>query len=129
MKRTLTKIVSVLMLLCLFAGMVSAAGVSGTVQQDMELDAMNVGFSPDYVDECHFVDAKAAGKAVTAKLSHEMAVPGRTVAVAVQAVNSNGSPLSGHPTRFVLGTYSSGSVTVTYQENGCRYFAMMPVQG
>ena len=124
-----SKLVSILMVLCLFVGMVSAASISGTVQQGMEDDAADVGFASDYADGCHFVDAKVAGADVTAKLPHDLAVPGRTVAVAVQAVTSSGSPLSGHPTRFVLGTYSNGAVTVTYQENDCRYFAMMPIQG
>lgn len=133
MKRNFKKIVSVFLALCLtmclFTGLVSAAGVSGSVQQSLRTDAMEVGFSPDYVDDYHLVDAKRTGAAVTVSLPHDLAVSGNTVAVAVQAVNSNGSALSGHDTRIVLGSYNGGSVTVTYQENGCRYFAMMPIQG
>ena len=127
------KIASLFVILCvvvsLFAGMAGAATVSASVKQMLMTDAKNVGLSPDYTDEFHFVDAGRVGAAITAKLPHKLGVDGHTVAVAVRAVDASGNAMTGHETRFVLGDYSSGSVTVTYQENGCRYFAMMPVQG
>ena len=129
MRRIVALVVILCVSLSLFTGLVGAASVGAAVKQMLMADAANVGFSPDYKDDFHLVDAGRVGAAVTAKLPHNLSVPGCTVAVAVRAVDANGAALTGHKTRFVLGTYSSGAVTVTYQENGCRYFAMMPVQG
>lgn len=129
MKRALKRITSVLLVLCLFVGVVSAAQVSNAVKQTLEADAVAVAFSDSYIDGYHLVDAGREGDAVTAKLPYTRSVSDRAVAVAIVAVDASGKALSGHETRIVLGEYSNGSVTVTYQENGCRYFAMMPVQG
>ncbi len=130
--KTLKKLVSVFVIVCmaltLFTGFAGAAEVASAVQQTLKSDAADKGFALNYVDDVHFVDAGREGDAVTASLPHDLAVSGRSVAVAVRAVDKNGNALAGHETRFVLGTYSGGRVTVTYQENGCRYFAMMPVQ-
>lgn len=132
MKRMLKRIVSATLIVCLtaalFTGFAAAAEVSGNVRSTMKNDAIDKGFSAAYMDEIHFVDAGREGDAVTVGLPHDLAVSGRSVAVAVRAVDKNGNAVSGHSTRFVLGTYSAGRVKVTYQENGCRYFAMMPVQ-
>jgi len=133
MKRNLKRIATLIMVLCLtmslFAGSVGAASVSASVKQMLLTDAQLAGYSPEYTDDFHFVDAGRVGADVTATLPHDLGVSGRTVAVAVRAVNADGTALTGHKTRIVLGSYSGGAVTVTYQENGCRYFAMMPVQG
>lgn len=132
MKRTLKRTVSVVMILCLtlalFTGFAGAAEVSNTVVQTMKADARDKGFSVAYMDEVHFVDAGRDGDAVTVSLPHDLAVSGRSVAVAVRAVDKNGNAVASRGTRFVLGTYAAGRVTVTYQENDCRYFAMMPIQ-
>ena len=133
MKRTLKRIAALFVVLCIsvtmFTAMAGAASVGAAVKQGMLSDAQDVGFAPDYAGDAQFVDAGRAGEDVTARLPYNPGVDGRTVAVAVRAVDANGSALTGHKTRFVLGSYSSGSVTVTYQENDCRYFAMMPIQG
>lgn len=132
MKKMLKRIVSAAVILCmtvaLFAGFAAAAEVSGGVQQTMKSDAGDKGFSVAFMDQIHFVDAGREGDAVTVSLPHKLAVSGRSVSVAVLAVDKNGNALSGHDTRFVLGTASAGRVSVTYQENECRYFAMMPIQ-
>ncbi|MBP3634636.1 MAG: S-layer homology domain-containing protein [Oscillospiraceae bacterium] len=133
MKRTLKRIAALFVIVCLtltmFTGLVSAAGVNAAVQKTLADGARSVGFSRAYIDDYHFVDAGRAGDAVTAKLPHDLSVPGRTVAVAIQAVDANGNALAGHHVHYILGEYSNGAVTVTYQEAGCRYFAMMPIQG
>ena len=130
--KTLKKLVSVLVIVCmaltLFTGFAGAAEVASAVQQTLKSDAADKGFALNYVDDVHFVDAGREGDAVTVGLPHDLAVSGRSVAVAVRAVDKSGNALAGHETRFVLGTYSAGRVTVTYQENDCRYFAMMPIQ-
>lgn len=130
--KTMKKLVSVFVIVCmalaLFTGFAGAAGVAGAVQQTLKSAAADKGFDLNSMDDVHFVDAGREGDAVTASLPHDLAVSGRSVAVAVVAVDKNGSALAGHETRFVLGTYSAGRVTVTYQETGCRYFAMMPIQ-
>lgn len=132
MKRNLKKLASVLLVLCmtltLFTGFASAAGVSSSVRSTLLGDTEYAGFAEEYVDDFHFVDAGRAGDAVTVKLPHDLGADDRPVAVAVTAVDASGNSV-GRDTRIVLGTYSSGAVTVTYQENGCRYFAMMPTQG
>lgn len=130
--KTMKKLVSVFVVLsvvlALFVGFAGAAEVSAAVKQNLRSDAADKGFALGYAGEVHFVDAGREGDAVTAKLPYDIAVSDRSVAVAVCAVDQSGNVLAGHETRFVLGAYSAGRVNVTYQENGCRYFAMMPVQ-
>ena len=131
--KKLFRSVSVILVLCmtvaLFTGFAGAAQISSGLAQTLKLEGNDVGFATEYAGQAHFVDAGREGDAVTARLSHKLAVPDQSVAVAVRAVDANGNPLSGHKTRFVLGSSNGNTVTVTYQENGCRYFAMMPVQG
>lgn len=131
--KKLFRSVSVILVLCmtvaLFTGFAGAAQISSGLAQTLKLEGNDVGFATEYAGQAHFVDAGREGDAVTARLSHKLAVPDQSVAVAVRAVDANGNPLSGHKTRFVLGSSNGNTVTVTYQENGCRYFAMVPVQG
>lgn len=130
--KTAKKLVSVFVILCmtltLFTGFSGAAEVGNDVKQMLKSEASDKGFALGYTDEIHFVDARREGDAVTVSLPHKLGVSDRSVAVAVCAVDKGGNALPGHEPRFVLGTYSGGHVTVTYQEADCRYFAMMPIQ-
>ncbi len=106
----------------------AAPTVSGSVEDLLVDAAERSGFAPDYNGAVTMVSAAAAGDAVTASLPYTPGVPGRTVAVLVQAVDAGGHALAGHTVRYCLGHEKNGTVTLTYQENGAQYFAMLPVQ-
>ena len=98
MKKTLKRLTCVLLTVCLTLTMLTAfaaaAEVSAAVRTTLKNAAVEAGYSRDYMGACQFVDAGNEGDAVTARLSYNVPVPGRTVAVAVVAVDRNGNALS-----------------------------------
>ena len=130
MKKQWTRLIALTMTLCMMVSVLpvsaGAAEVASATKAAMQTTVEDAGC--DAVGSAVLVDAGAASAAVTKSLTCAKAKSQQTVVVAVQAIDENGAALSGHDVRFVLGTYKNGSVTVTYQETGCRYFAMMPIQ-
>lgn len=134
MKKAFYRLPAFLLVLCLTLSLCSgvafaAAPAVGAEAKELLTEAIDTnGFAKEYKGEIQMVEAEAEGLAVNVTLKYTKGVSGRTTVVMVQAVDAAGKPLSNHPVHFVQGIVSGSKVQVTYQEPGCQYFAMMPVQ-
>lgn len=133
MKNYAKRLAALLLSLCLLMAVLptaaAAGAISASVKSELETLAIEYGFERSYNGEVQFVQAKEEGLAVNARLDYTEGASNRTTAVIVQAVDASGNAIAGKPARVVLGDDRGSQVYVTYQETGCEYFAMMPVQG
>ena len=134
MKKTFYRLPAFLLVLCLTLSLCSGAVFAAEAKASAEVKALfeetidDSGFAPEYCGSIQLVEAEGEGLAVNASLKYTKGVKNRTTLVMVQAIDAEGKPLENHPVHFVQGIVSGSKVQVTYQEPGCQYFAMMPVQ-
>ncbi|MBE6631274.1 MAG: S-layer homology domain-containing protein [Ruminococcaceae bacterium] len=124
-KRLVVLLLSICMLLSTFVG-ISAAEPSKAVKDAFSKMAEVCGL--DHKGSIVLVDAGKESAYFTAELNYTRYDKGQSVVVLVQAVDANGNALEGYDIRVLLGETEGSKVSVSYQENGARYFAMMPAQ-
>lgn len=134
MKNAFYRLPALLLVLCLTLSLCSGVAFAAAPTASREVKAlfkaavMENGFAEEYKGDVQMVEAEAEGLGVDVTLKYTKGAKGRTTVVMVQAVDATGKPLENHPIHFVKGVVSGNKVQVTYQEPGCKYYAMMPVQ-